>query len=185
MNLVVGLGNPGDQYSMTKHNVGFRVVDWLIEKYDCSSLEVDENYYRIYRYGKRNDTVLLVKPMTYMNRSGLALDKICRKKNIHSDDIIVICDDLYLPVGKLRLRKRGGDGGHKGLASIIEIIGHEEFFRLRFGIGNNKDIDASEYVLSPFSDQQKQTVGKMISKAGQAVFDLINKGIDWTMNAYN
>ena len=131
------------------------------------------------------ERVLLAKPTTYMNRSGYAVVDLFRRFPVTDSQFLVICDDLNLPLGKLRMRKMGSDGGHKGLASIIETLGANTFPRLRLGIGSHPDSDATEYVLSPFPSEELLSVEEMIRSGSQAVIDFIKNGIEWTMNFYN
>ncbi len=181
---IVGLGNPGNKFLKTKHNIGFRVIELLIHKFNCSR-EKNYQYYELFLYTKESEEIVFVKPLVYMNKSGTAVKRVIEEFNIHLHKLLIICDDINLPVGRLRIREKGSDGGQKGLASIIRNLNSTYFPRLRCGIGFNQDIDASEYVLSPFSDELRKDVEKMIQIAGNAVVDFIRKGIDWTMNNYN
>ena len=144
-----------------------------------------DGFYRFLDTTVEKERVLLIKPITYMNRSGIAVEEVIRRYHINPSQLLVLCDDLNLPLGKIRLRKKGSHGGHKGLASIIDHLNSNEFPRLRLGIDYNTDCDATEYVLTPFSPGDLPTVEKMIIRGGEAVLDFITKGIDWTMNTYN
>jgi PTH1 family peptidyl-tRNA hydrolase len=129
--------------------------------------------------------VLLAKPYTYMNRSGLAVEHLIHRYDVQLKEMLVICDDLNLPLGRIRLRKKGSHGGQKGLASIIDTLGTEEFSRLRLGIGFNEESEASEFVLSRFRRSESAVVGDLIERGGKAVTDFVTMGIDRTMNIYN
>lgn len=180
---IVGLGNPGRKFFLTKHNIGFRVIDSLIERFNLSGKK--KRLYELFPYTDESEKIVFVKPLTFMNRSGVAVKKLTEKFDIPLSKILVICDDFNLPVGKLRFRRKGSDGGQKGLASIIMNLNSMEFPRLRCGIGLVEEVDASEYVLSVFSKEQKMNVEKMIATAGEAVMNFYRKGIDWSMNYYN
>ncbi len=183
MYLIAGLGNPGLRYRKTRHNLGFMVLDRIAQKErvkfkkkgQCQSCEV-------FFDSKR---VVLAKPTTYMNRSGIAIESVIKKYNLKIPRIIILCDDLNLPLGKIRIRKKGSHGGHKGLASIIDYIGTSDFPRLRMGIGNDPEIDSIKFVLSPFKRSELQAVESMIEAATLAVREFVVKGIDSAMNLYN
>ena len=180
---IVGLGNPGSKYISTKHNIGFRVIDLLINRFSISGKK--KRLYEIFSYTGESEEIIFVKPLVFMNRSGVAVKKLIEKFNIPLSKLLVICDDFNLPAGKLRLRGKGSDGGQKGLASVIMNLNSDNFPRLRCGIGFVESNDVSEYVLSPFSKQQKEIVERMIRTAGNVVMDFSRKGINWTMNYYN
>lgn len=184
MFLIVGLGNSGNRYRKTRHNLGFMVLESLA-KQGNKKFKKGKGPYKIAESAIGSRKVLLVKPTIYMNRSGVAVDDLLQRGVVELSNLLVLCDDLNLPLGKLRLRKNGSDGGHKGLASISAILRTEEFPRLRLGIGSNLEIDAEEYVLSPFLSAERPFVDFMIKKGGQAVVDFVQKGIEWTMNLYN
>jgi PTH1 family peptidyl-tRNA hydrolase len=141
--------------------------------------------YTIAESDVEREKVLLAKPATYMNRSGYAVGDLFRRYPVTYSQFLVVCDDLNLSLGKLRMRRMGSDGGHKGLASIIETLGANTFPRLRLGIGFPPDLDTTEYVLSPFLSEERSFVDEMIASASQAVIDFIQNGIEWTMNFYN
>ena len=184
MFLIVGLGNPTSQYSDTRHNLGFMVLDDLAKEWH-KKFRKGKGHYKLIKTTVDGQKVIFAKPTTYMNQSGVAVYELITKYNVELFNLLVLCDDLNLPLGKLRLRKKGSAGGHKGLASIIAALGTNEFPRLRLGIGYDPLIDASEYVLSPFLPTERSVVNSMIKKGGKAVIDFINRGIDWTMNFYN
>jgi len=182
--LIVGLGNPTSRYRNTRHNLGFMVLDSLAGKWE-KQFRKGKGHYKLIKTAVGSQRVILAKPTTYMNRSGVAVYELVNKYDVKLFNLLVLCDDLSLPLGKLRLRKKGSAGGHKGLTSIIAALGSEEFPRLRFGVGYNPLIDASEYVLSPFLPIERKLVNSMIKRGGKAVIDFIDRGIEWTMNFYN
>ena len=184
MFLIVGLGNPTSRYRKTRHNLGFMVLDNLAKGWQ-KEFRKGKGHYKIIKTIIGSQKVILAKPTTYMNESGIAVYELVNKYNIELFNLLVLCDDLNLPLGKLRLRKKGSAGGHKGLASIIAALETDEFPRLRFGIGYNPLMDVSEYVLSPFLPAERDVVNSMIEKGGKAVKDFVERGIEWTMNFYN
>jgi peptidyl-tRNA hydrolase, PTH1 family len=164
MKLIIGLGNPGKEYQLTRHNIGFLVLDrWASRRGLIFQKDSDYDFIR----WKNN---IIIKPTTYMNCSGLAISKLLRKyKNI--EDIFVIADDIYLPFGEIRIREKGGDGGHNGLKSIIEVLNSQEFKRMRIGIQEPKDKNIKEYVLSDFSEEETKTLEKLLDEV-VALLDL-------------
>jgi len=200
--LIVGLGNPGKQYEDTRHNLGFRVVDalsnqWgikltshkclsLIGEKRLSSVSFHKTFGRSFNasdwnFSPRN--IILAKPLTFVNGSGEAVKALSDWFKIKIEEILVICDDLNLQKGKLRLKKTGSSGGHKGLESIIEFLGSQEFARLRMGIGMpEEESDPAEYVLQNFSEWEESIVNDMIVRACQAVEAIIIEGIDSAMS---
>ena len=182
--IVVGLGNPGQEYKDTPHNLGFRVVDSLAVKWR-----------RVFKPGPgsfwwttpsvRHNTVL-VKPTTFMNRSGEAVAHILERFGLPLEYLLIVCDDLQLPLGRIRLRRRGGDGGHKGLESIIFQLSSEEFARLRIGIGGSESPEHwVEHVLNPVSTELEPQVQSIITTAAEVAECWIRQGIDVAMNRYN
>jgi len=185
MRVIFGLGNPGKDYEQSRHNIGFRVIDELsqehrieLNKYSCQAW-IGEG-----EIGK--EEVLLVKPLTLVNAAGASLLQLKQKHKTSLEDIMVISDDVNLELGRLRLARKGGDGGHKGLRSIIEFLGTEEFPRLRIGIDRpEQKIELKEYVLGEFTFREKKVIKEIISRASQAVEMVIKQGIDETMKHYN
>lgn len=189
--VIVGLGNPGSKYSRTRHNIGFRVVDRLSEEYGISLKEYD-----IYIWGRGlagGRELALIKPLTFMNRSGIAVKKILRKLNIRKDDspeslrdcLIVVHDDLDIDVGAIKIRRNGSSGGHRGIESIIEETGTKDFIRVKIGIGRDKDIPAEEYVLNTFKSSEKKMVSEAVDNAAGAVSVIVTEGVDRAMNMFN
>jgi len=186
MFLIVGLGNPGDEYAQTRHNLGFMLVDKLaadagirVKRHECGSLV---GAGRI-----ENQQAMLVKPQTFMNLSGEAVS--CLNSKHESDDedsLIVVSDDLALPFGAIRLRERGGAGGHNGLKSIIGSLGTNEFIRLRIGIQPEHPInDAKRFVLDGFTGQEKKSLEEILERAAQAVRSVLRDGIAKAMSLFN
>jgi PTH1 family peptidyl-tRNA hydrolase len=181
---IVGLGNPGTEYQDTRHNIGFMVLDELAIKWKLKFKKGDGPY-KFIKYKLRNQNILLATPTTFMNKSGNAVNAIYHKFHIHLSDFLILCDDFNLSLGQLRLRKKGSDGGHNGLASIIQSLKTQTFCRLRFGIGLPDSVNTVDYVLSPFDNSELPVVNEMIEKGAQAVVDFVTRGVDWTMNNYN
>ncbi|HKI16746.1 MAG TPA: aminoacyl-tRNA hydrolase [Isosphaeraceae bacterium] len=182
--LVVGLGNPGTKYQETRHNIGFELVDRLARggrgaafsrKFDGLLAETEIDFRR----------VLLLKPETFMNLSGRSVGQVVRFYKLALSDILVVCDDLSLPPGKLRLRTGGSDGGQKGLRDIAAHLGTDQFPRLRIGIGEQDGVDAADYVLSRFRSAERPIIDDALILASQAVAVWVTQGIDAAMNRFN
>lgn len=183
MKVIVGLGNPGRKYSDTRHNIGFRVLEEMARHY---SIEKEESRFDAIIGHIRIDgeKVLLVKPLTYMNLSGKAVQPLMHWFKLDLADLIVVYDDMDLTPGTLRLRPQGGSGGHKGMASIIERLGSKEFARIRIGIGR-PDNGAVDWVLGKFNSAEQKVVEEAINQAGDALTCWVKQGIDRAMNEYN
>ena len=183
--LVVGLGNPGSQYEDSRHNVGFRVVDILSARHGIRLGEY--RFSSLIGYGKiAGSDVVVAKPLTYMNRSGLAVDTMVDWYNVDPSDVLIILDDVALEQGMLRLRTKGSDGGHNGLKSIIRILGTEEIPRLRVGIGKpNPTMDMTTHVLDRFDKEELPIIKEAFTRAADAVSVWIEHGIDQAMNEFN
>jgi PTH1 family peptidyl-tRNA hydrolase len=184
LKIVVGLGNPGARYKETRHNIGFLVVDELARRWRSEGwkrrfeAEVTEH--------RASGPVLLVKPQTFMNLSGTAVREAAKFYKTVSTDIIVIHDDLDLPVGRLRIRERGGAGGHKGIDSMIGQLGTDEFVRIKFGISRPPaEWDTADYVLGRFSPEELPEIKKMIVIAADAVEAVLREGAAPAMNRFN
>ena len=185
LKLIVGLGNPGDEYARTRHNIGFMAVDLLADK---NRISLNQSKFKaIIGKGKAGSQDLVVaKPQTYMNRSGESVSSLLFFYKLNPTDCIVICDDLELPTGKIRIREKGGHGGHNGLRSIIEQTGGNEFVRVRIGIGRPKDeSQVSDYVLSHFSKVEKPLIEDAVENASKAVETIIAEGVEAAMNRFN
>lgn len=183
--VVVGLGNPGAQYNASRHNLGFLLIDALARKH---RLEVENEAFQALTGRGRIEgrRVLFIKPLTYMNRSGLTVEKAVRLYGLEARDILVIHDDLDLAFGRIRIRNRGGDGGHKGVASIIDTLGDEHFIRLRIGIGRPRDdTPVEEFVLSPFEDEEEGLLAEILHRGVGAVEAIVRDGAAIAMNTFN
>lgn len=185
MKLIAGLGNPGEQYQLSRHNLGHMTLDCLADKCDISLRQ--KRFEAFFGKGKIGDeAVLLAKPQTYMNLSGVALEKLLLYFKVDVKDLIVVHDDLDLPFETIRLKSGGGDGGHKGLISIIEHLGSADFLRVRIGIGKpSRKTMVERYVLSPFSDQELNALPGIITSAGEAVKEIVLRGVQSAMGIYH
>jgi len=181
---IIGLGNPGKQYEKTRHNVGFMVADAVASLLRCNKKFKEKCFSHIYECTDHD--VLIVKPQTYMNNSGVAVKNLLEDYNLKPEEILVIYDDLDLPLGTIRLRKKGSSGGHKGIQSIIENIKTENFPRLKIGIGRPERKDqVVDYVLSEFSKDEKLIIEKVIQSAAECILNVLKYGIDKSMNFCN
>ena len=179
--LIAGLGNPGLEYEHTRHNIGFLVVDRLAAHLESTWKQSTKQDALLAKSGE----LILVKPMTYMNRSGEPLAELAQFFKIAAPEILVVLDDLALPLGRLRLRACGGPGGHNGLESIIVRFGTEDIPRLRIGIGPAPREGSVEYVLSRFFEEEKPLVRSTINRAAEAVKWAIDNGLVSAMNSFN
>jgi PTH1 family peptidyl-tRNA hydrolase len=179
--LVAGLGNPGPEYASTRHNVGFLVVDRLAEQFGSTWERSTKWDAVVTKYGE----VFLLKPMSFMNRSGHPLFAVAQFYKIDPAEILVVLDDFALPLGRLRLRAGGSPGGHNGLESIIAQFGTEEIPRLRIGIGAAPSAGSVDYVLSRFFEEEKPLVRSTIDRAAEAVKCAIDNGLVSAMNTFN
>ena len=179
--LVAGLGNPGPEYANTRHNVGFLVVDRLAEQFGSTWERSTKWDAVVTKYGE----VFLLKPMSFMNRSGHPLFAVAQFYKIDPAEILVVLDDLALPLGRLRLRAGGSPGGHNGLESIMVQFGTEEIPRLRIGIGAAPSAGSIDYVLSRFFEEEKPLVRSTIDRAAEAVKCAIDNGLVSAMNTFN
>lgn len=201
MHLIVGLGNPGAKYQHTRHNMGFMIADATAERTRLR-LSTDRaapskrSMWRAWlkrqalaeagRGTYQGHAFTLIKPLTLMNRSGEAVAHYVQALDLEAQDLLVIFDDISLPVGTVRLRKQGGAGGHNGVQSIIDHLGTAAFPRLRFGIGNDFERGQQvDYVLSPFAPDEQERVAAAITQATDAVLTVIREGLDMAMNRYN
>jgi PTH1 family peptidyl-tRNA hydrolase len=182
--LVAGLGNPGSEYAATRHNIGFVVVDQLAAQFG-SIWERSVPGAREDAVSARCGAVLLVKPLSFMNRSGFPLFAVAQFYKIEPQQIVIVLDDFALPLGRLRLRMRGGAGGHNGLESIITQFGTEEIPRLRIGIGAALREGSVDYVLGRFFDDEKPIIRSTINRAVEALKCAIDKGFVSAMNTFN
>ena len=183
--LVVGLGNPGNTYKNTRHNVGFMVVDEISEAFYIAL--VKQKFGTIFGRGSIDGVnVVLVKPMAFMNRSGPQVQKIAGYYRILSEDMLVVHDDIDLAFGRLKIKEKGGDGGHKGVRSIIDAFGGGDFVRLRIGVGRPEaGISAADHVLGRFISSDKKVLDRIITMARDAVVTILCNGTEEGMNRFN
>jgi len=182
---IVGLGNPGKKYQRTRHNVGFFVIDRLAARqavtiYNeiCGAMTAE--------WLERGERILLAKPQTYMNRSGIAVSELLQRFDGTPDDLVVVYDDVDLPFGRIRIRTRGSAGGHRGLVSIIECLAGAPFPRVRVGIGRPPEgVETEDYVLEPFDADQAASLEEVIDNASDAVLRLLRDGPDAAMREFN
>lgn len=180
---IVGLGNPGRRYAKTRHNIGFMVVGEIAERYGIEL--TDKGSYMIGKGSIEGNSVILAEPLTFMNLSGLAVREAIRKPGIDPENLIVIHDDIDMETGKLKIRKRGSSGGHKGIQSIIENIGTKEFIRVKIGVGREEGVLVEDYVLSKFGRDEVPLIKDAIQGAADAVVTILTEGPDKAMNRFN
>lgn len=182
--LIAGLGNFGDKYENTRHNIGFVILDALAKEYDAKF--AIERHAFMTKIKFKGRIFVLIKPTTFMNLSGKAVKYWLNKENIQIENLLVIADDIALPTGVIRMRKKGGDGGHNGLIHIIESITTNEFARLRVGIGNDFPKGyQSDYVLGEWTNEEAEIINPKIEMACKIVKSFGTSGVDRTMNDYN
>ncbi len=185
MHCIVGLGNPGREYGSTRHNIGFWTVDALAEVH---GIAVQRRRFRsLFGKGRiADEEVLLVKPQIFMNNSGQPVDLVARFYQLRPSDLLIIYDDIALEPGRLRLRRKGSAGGHKGMQNIMDCLGTDEIPRLRLGIGSPPPAqDARHYVLSPFTTAEQEAAEQLVAEAIKCVELVIKDGIEATMNRFN
>ncbi|MBN1570511.1 MAG: aminoacyl-tRNA hydrolase [Acidobacteria bacterium] len=182
--IIIGLGNPGEQYARNRHNIGFMVVESLARK--AGGLWARYQLSRVCRIEISGCPVLLAEPLTYMNRSGKAVDALLSTFQRKPQDLLLVVDDLNLPFGRIRIRERGTAGGHHGLESILNILETDEVVRVRMGIGEEQiPGDKSDFVLSDFPQQKQAELDGMILKAGNAIKSILSDGVSKTMAIFN
>lgn len=185
MFLIVGLGNPGKEYDKTRHNVGYDVVDRLSE---VNRIRVDRIKFKALTgegtiAGKR---VILMKPLTYMNNSGIAVREAMEYYKLNIEELLVIVDDIDIEFGSTRIRKKGSAGSHNGMKSLILHLKRDDFTRIKLGIGRKPpEWDLADFVLSRFSQEERKEVDKMVIKAAEAIGSILEYGIDTAMNSFN
>lgn len=185
MRLVVGLGNPGPEYRGTRHNVGFLVVDELARRAGADTWR-EQHGALVARARAAGDGVTLVKPLTFMNLSGQAVGAVAGYYKVEPADVLVVADDVALPLGRLRLRRAGGAGGHNGLKSLIEHLGTQAFPRLRVGVGRGDERrDLADHVLGRFEAGEREVVTAAVLRAADAVDAVLSDGIERAMSAFN
>ena len=182
--LVVGLGNIGSEYEFTRHKIGFMIIDHIAKGLTVSF--EDRRYGYVGKCRVKNAEMILLKPTTYMNLSGNAVRYWLQKENIPIERLIVVCDDISLPLGKIRIRPQGSDGGHNGLKHIASVIGSQQYVRLKFGVGNNfSKGNQIEYVLGKFDENELTAISSRLEIAADAVKTFCLSGVTIAMNQYN
>lgn len=185
MYLIVGLGNPGDKYTKTRHNVGFRVIDLLGEEYGIS---VDRSKFKALMGKGRieGEEVVLLKPMTYMNLSGESVREAANFYKSKPEEIIVICDDIDIPFGTIRIKGKGSAGTHNGLKSIVKEMGYSDFPRVKISVGDKPSyMDLAAFVLSQFTAEEERIIRLEIKDAKDAIATIVGKDLNAGMNGYN
>jgi peptidyl-tRNA hydrolase, PTH1 family len=193
--LIVGLGNPGDKYKNTRHNFGFEVIDSIAKKVNASNFTEEKKFKSLIAKVEWNgNQITLMKPQTYMNLSGKAVQLYAQYFKIKPEEILVIHDELDILLGKMKIRKGGSAAGNHGVESIIETLGRDDFIRLRLGIGAEKTLAgehnevhflAEEFVIAPFEAKEKSKVKSIIKRAVQAVETILNEGFEKAQNQFN
>jgi PTH1 family peptidyl-tRNA hydrolase len=184
--LIVGLGNPGEKYELTRHNLGFRVIDKIAADFDFPELKLASKFKaEMLEKTIDREKIILAKPQTFMNDSGKAVVQISQFYKIEPENILVIHDELDLPLGKLRISFDKSSGGHKGVQSIIDQLGRKDFFRFRIGIGQAEKIDEKDFVLGKFLEEEKEIIEKAIEKSALAVKTALGEGIKKTISKSN
>jgi PTH1 family peptidyl-tRNA hydrolase len=181
--LIAGLGNPGRGYSKTRHNAGFMAIDVLAGRFGFE-LKIKEAY-SLRKGSIEGNDVILMEPLTFMNRSGLAVREVMKKYNVSPENLMVIHDDIDMETGKLKIREKGSSGGHKGIESIIELIGTKEFIRVKIGVGREEGLPVENYVLSKFRKDEIPLIKDAVNRASDAVVEIIKSGVDRAMNKFN
>ena len=184
MKLIVGLGNPGKEYENTRHNIGFMAIDNYVKEHNLGDFK--EKFNGLYlKYQLGDEQVILVKPLSFMNLSGDVVRKYVDYFKIDVSDILIIHDDLDMPVGKIKLKQNGSSGGHNGIKDISLKLGTEEFKRLKVGIANNKNMDTKDYVLGRFSKEEKELIDNAIRETKQIIDDYFKYPFNDLMSRYN
>ncbi len=188
MKLVVGLGNPGPQYETTKHNVGFWVLDAFADQTHLTfSGKKGDALTSRGQWQASNSAVdfMLVKPQTFMNRSGYSVRSLLHYYKIPLSDLILIYDDVDLDIGRVRIKKQGGTGGHRGVASVIQEVGSNQFVRLKIGVGKDPRMNTADYVLSPFHQEDQEKISEVVTQAVTLLPLLLEDKITEAMNRYH
>ena len=183
--LIAGLGNPGRRYRETRHNAGFLVIDRLVEALKAQTQAAPDETMVVQRARTAGRMIYLVKPVTFMNDSGVAVREMADRLGMRPEDVLVIHDCLDLPLGRIRLRRGGSSGGQRGVESVIRELGSDQFPRLRVGIGRPQSGATIEYVLSPWTAAERPLIGQSVSASAEAVVTVISAGIAEAMNQFN
>jgi PTH1 family peptidyl-tRNA hydrolase len=181
--LIVGLGNPGSKYSRTRHNIGFQVLDEFAGRLRLEWRDRAE--YRMCSGSIGDARIVLVEPLTFMNRSGSAVRKVANRFNVPPENIIVVHDDLDLDAGRLKIRKNGSSGGHKGVESVIQCVGSKTFIRVKIGVGRDQTLPAEQYVLMKFRRDELAVIGDAVQTAADSIEAIIADGAERAMNRFN
>lgn len=182
--LIIGLGNIGAEYANTRHNIGFKVLDALAKA--SNTVFTTDRLADVAEIKEKGRTLILVKPSTYMNLSGKAVNYWMQREKVDIENVFVVLDDLAIPFGTIRIRKKGSDGGHNGLKNINATLGHSEYARLRFGVGSDFSRGGQiDYVLGEWGKEENEKLPELIEKAVKAIKDFPLIGIDKVMNTYN
>jgi PTH1 family peptidyl-tRNA hydrolase len=192
MKLITGLGNPGRNYALNRHNLGFQCINYIAKKHSIPVKQI-QCQSKIGKGTIAGVDIILAKPRTYVNNSGNAVVSLMKKYRITAEDIVIIYDDMDLPVGKVRIRPNGNSGGHKGIKSIISSLGHKDFCRIKIGIGRpvidqGYEIDENDiidYVLNNFSNEEQEKIDIALKIAADAVECIVSDGVIVAMNKYN
>ena len=182
--MIVGLGNPGKNYELTRHNVGFMVLDQLAKE-NCVSFKKERYNCESATYLRGDDKVILIKPMEYMNLSGQSISKISKYYKINTSDILIIHDDMDIPFGTYKIKPKGNSGGHNGIKSVIENLGNNEFKRVKIGIGNKSSIEAKDYVLGKFSEIERKELDNVVNRVCEIACLFPDIDFNLLMNKYN
>ena len=187
MVLIVGLGNPGESYKKTRHNAGFMVLDKVADSFSVGLKKWRLLPNALVGRGRiERVECVLMKPLTFMNRSGPSVKKAAGFFNIPCKDVLVVHDDIDLAYGRLKIKEKGGDGGHQGVRSLIDALGDDHFARLRLGVGRPETgIDAADYVLGKFKPDEEKALNQIITMARDAIITMLDKGIKEGMNRFN
>lgn len=184
MKMIVGLGNPGKEYKNTRHNIGFMIVDEYVRRYNITSFKNKFNglFAKVYRNG---EYFILLKPLSYMNLSGTVVKRYASFFKIKPEDILVIHDDLDLPVGKIKIKYKGSSGGHNGIQNIIDNLKTEVFPHFKIGIDKNENIMYKDYVIGKFSKEDLEKINKIYSFSSDVIDDFLDSDIEKVMSKYN
>jgi PTH1 family peptidyl-tRNA hydrolase len=187
LKLIVGLGNPGPKYELTRHNIGFIIIDLYADSLNVGFKEGKGDWFEA-KFKSGDEDVFLLRPMTYMNNSGSAVREFAEKHEVDLKDVLVIVDDFQIPLGMIRVRKSGSDGGHNGLSDIIYQLNSDEFSRMRIGIGKSENPGKDEFidfVLGVFDKEEIEVIKKLMPVYFDCINSFVNDGITKTMNTYN
>jgi len=182
---MIGLGNPGPQYVSTRHNAGFLSLDEFIRRYAVIQKEENKKTYQLYQCIMEGIKVYLLKPMTYMNLSGIAVREFVQKTGLETEELIIIYDDVSLELGRIRLRKSGSAGGQKGMKNIIQELGTDEIKRIKIGIGPKTIPSLPDFVLSKFREEEHEKLEWALEQTAKAMKDIIKEDFDSVMKRYN